>query len=198
MLRPELLYGLIPTNKHNRLNLGSKVPLQFAEMNTLGIILISCFLPAALCWNFKEDYKWILGDCPTAVKELSKYTEEKWMAIKCNADGTYQNLQCFPDHPVYPKSCMCLTSWGYKLRESLLKPLDTCVCELYKYDFYVNPHVDGAMTPNCADDGSFAPRQCRRGTSWEDVICWCVDRNGNKISSEGRKEDISCDHVRSK
>ncbi|GIY34800.1 uncharacterized protein CEXT_146261 [Caerostris extrusa] len=182
----------IPTHKHNLFNLGNKVPLQFEEMNTLGIILLSCFLPAALCWTYQDDY----ADCPTALKELSKDPEDKWMAPKCNADGTYQNLQCFPDHPVYPKSCMCVTSWGYTLRESLLKPLDTCVCELYKYDFFVNPYVDGTMTPNCADDGSFAPVQCRRGTYYEDVFCWCVDRNGNKISSEERKEDISCDHKR--
>ncbi|GFS35141.1 u36-Nephitoxin-Nsp1a_1 [Trichonephila inaurata madagascariensis] len=111
-----------------------RVPDQLITMKTLAILL-SCLLPVVLCWDF-PGYPGV--DCPTAREKMAHRTpQNQWMLPKCNADGTYQDLQCYDEYPDVPDTCMCtaldgspLTLPGFGLN------IKTCVCLLEQYRIF--------------------------------------------------------------
>ncbi|GIY60117.1 u36-Nephitoxin-Nsp1a_1 [Caerostris darwini] len=158
-------------------------------MNILALALLSCLLPAALCWDY-PGFEGDNNDCPTVREKLSKDPEMKWFMPKCNADGTFQNLQCFDNHPHYSHPCMCITSEG-TLIVALTEEFNitTCACPVAQWNV-LTQYFTRQDVLLCADDGSFAPLQCSEITN----NCWCVDRDGNQLTPKS-KYIHSCDPV---
>ncbi|GIY60119.1 uncharacterized protein CDAR_38931 [Caerostris darwini] len=145
------------------------------------VAIISCLLPASLCWDF-PGYPGV--DCPTARQKILEDPTSQWMVPKCNADGTFQDKQCYDIES--PDACMCVAPDGTTLTLAGFGiDIETCVCLTAGYEV-----KDPDEEPNCVKGGYFAPLQCskRRGD------CWCVDKYG-KVLVPPSKDVHSCDNV---
>ncbi|GIY60125.1 u36-Nephitoxin-Nsp1a_1 [Caerostris darwini] len=163
-----------------------RVSFQFIKMKTFVGALLACLLPAVLCWEF-PGYPGV--DCPTAREKMAvEDPDHRWMMPKCNADGTFQDMQCYDQYPGVPDTCMCVALDGSPLTlPGFGLDVKTCVCFLEQYKIFEHDH--DAELPKCEKDGSFAPLQC------SDVSkeCWCVDKNGNIVVPPS-KDVHSCDN----
>lgn len=105
---------------------------------------------------------------------------------KCNADGTYAQLQCHSGSDF----CQCWDKDGSPLTAPKNK-LSKCTCliDRAKQLKSIPPsQTDIPEMTSCEKDGSYTKRQCNR------TACWCVNPDsGAKISKEDKnKSAVTC------
>ncbi|XP_023211713.1 U24-ctenitoxin-Pn1a-like [Centruroides sculpturatus] len=100
---------------------------------------------------------------------------------ECDENGDYQGLQCHKDHSF----CQCWDKKGHPLTSPSRK-IKACQCVRDKVSAEKDNLV-GSYVPQCRVDGTYERMQCWASTG----ACWCVDKDGNKLTKETRNK-IEC------
>ncbi|KAJ7381089.1 hypothetical protein OS493_004687 [Desmophyllum pertusum] len=114
---------------------------------------------------------------------------------RCSKTGAFQEIQC------HESSCFCVNREGLsnRVRHKIWRwvsqyapDLDQCQKQLQEaINLPPNPE---RFVPQCKFDGSYEEIQCQNSTG----LCWCVDLDGNKLSSTATNETVTCPTIDAK
>jgi len=116
----------------------------------------------------------------------------------CEADGSYSPKQCRGS----TGECWCVNEDGVEIEGTRQGPGGeelqcdgTEVVSPCRLAASNSPALLGAYIPQCQEDGSYSPKQCRGSTG----ECWCVNENGDEV--EGTRQgptattELTCEVV---